>query len=146
VNGHWLPNTYYVKSKGFHLSGLIIATTWHMVSGQGFASVFLFPVGILVAIVELYRRRRWTVLFMIVVAPLAYVVAVAATRVLIDDGYYWTRWLDPPVFMLTQAFALGVAILLTGTAAWIPQRKPWRTVVMAAGIVALATCVLPLAR
>src|SRR5262249_28318052 len=53
INGHWLPNTYYLKSHGFHLSGAILANAWHIVSGQGFGAVFLFPIGILIAAIHM---------------------------------------------------------------------------------------------
>jgi hypothetical protein len=140
INGHWLPNTYYLKSHGFHLSAAILTNAWHILSGQGFGTVFLFPIGILIAIIELSRRRHWVALLISIVAPLGYVVAVAGTRELINDGYYWTRWLDPPALILTITAASGVAILLTGSMQGICERRTWRIAAITAGVLALAVC------
>jgi hypothetical protein len=146
INGHWLPNTYYVKVHAVSLSAAVVANAWDIVSGQGLATVFLFPIGLLIATVELSRRRRWVELVMMLGAPLVYAVAVAGTRPLFNEGYYWTRWLDPPALLLSAACALGVAILLTGSVAGIRERRAWRTVAVSAGVIALAVCVPRLAQ
>src|SRR5262249_48193072 len=105
-----------------------------------------FPIGILIATIELSRRRHWLGLLLLIAAPLVYALAVAGTRELINDGYYWTRWLDPPALIFTIAFALGLALLLTGSVTAFPAQRKWRLPAIAVGVVLLAVCAPRLAR
>lgn len=141
TTGHWLPNTYYIKAHRFGLTQAALANAWHIVSGSGFGTLLLFPIGILVCIGCLAWRRRWLELAILVGAPVIYLAGVAGTRELSADGYYWTRWLDPASLLLTAAFSLGFALVLSGAKMSSPPRgiatRWWGIGVMTAGALAL---------
>jgi hypothetical protein len=134
---HWLPNTYYLKAHPFQLTGAGIAGAWQIVSGQGLGSLLIFPIGIVISVVVLIRRRRAVELAFLVGAPLIYMAAVSGTRSLVNEGYYWTRWLDPASLTLTAAFALGLALVLCGSMFPPAAMRRRRTITMAIGVIAL---------
>ena len=45
---------------------------------------------------------------MLVIMPLIYLFAVAGSREVLIEGYYWTRWLDPASLVLTAAACGGI--------------------------------------
>lgn len=116
VNGHWLPTTFYMKSRSFELGWPEVGVATDIIAQHGYAAlpVFLFGLGVLVAWAVLDRRfEAAAMLWYLVLAPLAYAVGVAGSRVLSPTGYYWTRWLDPASLALEIGFCLacGLAVV-----------------------------------
>jgi hypothetical protein len=112
TSGHWLPNTYYIKAHALRPTPASLVGAWRIVGADGFGTSFLFPVGIATSTVLMIRQRRWLELIFIIAAPVLYLAGVAGTRMLVANGYYWTRWVDPASLMFTAAFALGLVSVL----------------------------------
>ncbi|MEJ2720595.1 MAG: hypothetical protein P8181_05575 [bacterium] len=145
TTGHWLPNTHYLKSHPFQLTPKALADAWQVVSSDGFASLFIFLVGVIVCALYLIGRRDVPTFGLMIVGPLVYLLGVAGTRQIFTEGYYWTRWFDPGSLLLTAAFALGYSVLLTGrfelSRLGASAARRVRVVVVAAAAVGLLVCV-----
>ena len=118
TNGHFLPNTFYLKSRPFSLDLKSLEISWNALSQHGFASLFIFPVGILFVILLFLKYRHFktkTVLLFVFITPILYLLGVVGTRQIVLQGYYWTRWIDPASLLLTIPFCMGYSFLLTGT-------------------------------
>jgi len=76
-------------------------------------------------------RRSWFLGATLLLAPVLYLFAVLSSRSFSLDGYYWTRWVDPAVIVLTFAMALGLA-LLTGAGGWLPRKRALAVLLAAA--------------
>jgi hypothetical protein len=116
VNGHWLPNTFYVKASGFALGAEQYSAAWELLSQHGFGALVILPLGVGVYLAFQLRSNdhvQRTLPLFLVMAPLAYLLAVVTTRQIRMDGYYWTRWADPASLALTVPFTIGYAIVLT---------------------------------
>lgn len=114
VTGHWLPNTFYVKARPFQLGRDELSLVSTIVTQHGYAGLSCFGAGIvgLVGWGMARRNRRSTaILWLLVLAPVLYAAAVASSRALRTDGYYWTRWIDPASLALTAAWCLAVGTL-----------------------------------
>jgi hypothetical protein len=110
ANGHWLPTTFYLKSRPFQLGWTELRVTTDIIAQHGYAALPLFGVGIALLVVWTcfeMRSAAAALLWYLVLAPLAYAGAVAGSRDLNPSGYYWTRWLDPAALSLTVAFCLA---------------------------------------
>jgi hypothetical protein len=121
VNGHPLPNTFYVKSRSFSLGlrDLLVALAVFMHYGQ---SVFFVVPGLVAAVMLLKARPRGhsrlgSTFMLLGVGPLLYTVAVAGSRALASGGYYWERWIDPASLVFTAGLCISVcAVLVPGVA------------------------------
>ena len=58
VNGHWLPNTCYIKAQPFHFGGDELRTAWQLRTGQGWASRPVFVLGWVAFVGWLVVRRE----------------------------------------------------------------------------------------
>ncbi len=117
TNGHWLPNTFYLKSRPFHIGINEINVAWQSLSQHGFASLFIFFIGIGVYILWSFIKNNnlnTLPLLLIFIGPLIYLGGVVGTRIIMLHGYYWTRWVDPAALIITVPFCIGYGILLTG--------------------------------
>ncbi len=151
TTGHWLPNTYYLKSHPFRLTQQVLIDTWRVVASHGFGSLFIFLIGVIVCTAYLMNRRQVQALVFIVVGPLIYVLGVAGTRQIVADGYYyWTRWIDPASVLLTACFALGYSVVLAGNvglqALGASSARRVRALVSVLGAIGLLLCVPSFAR
>ncbi|MBK6849692.1 MAG: hypothetical protein IPG96_19875 [Proteobacteria bacterium] len=117
VNGGWLPNTYYLKAHAFSLSASSVVTLWRLVIQHGWLGTAAGAAGMLALVGWIsagrQRERVWLAATL-GLAPGAYLLGVVGSRALRLDGYYWTRWVDPPLLVWVAASALGLAAL----AAW----------------------------
>lgn len=115
VNGHLLPNTFYMKSQPFRLEPLHIQEAVRILFQHGITGTFLLFVGLAAFLVWTHRYHRgstpWTMLFLIVY-PFVHAFAVSGSRAVDAGGYYWTRWFDPGAFLLSFAAATGMAAML----------------------------------
>jgi hypothetical protein len=150
VNGHPLPNTFYLKAEPFQLHKAQVDAAWNILTQHGIASTMLFFAGLLTVGAWVLRRHRglalWFIVFWIVF-PLVFAFAVAGSRTLDQGGYYWTRWIDPASLMLSFAAATGMAVLLSSAferAAyarifpWLKERHWGCYAVSGAGLLLLA--------
>ena len=115
TNGHWLPNTFYLKARPFHLDWHEISVAWQAVSQHGFASLLIFFIGMGAYLAWIFVRRDFiskSSLLFLIIAPVIYLIGVVSTRRVILDGYYWTRWVDPASLLLTIPFCIGYSIIL----------------------------------
>ena len=110
VTGHWLPNTYYLKGRPFHLGAAQLQLAYRALSQHGWASLWVYLFG-LAAWIALFRRgariSAGIGALVLLAAPVAYLLGVVGSRPISLEGYYWTRWLDPASLILTAAFCLG---------------------------------------
>jgi len=116
TTSHWLPNTYYVKAEPIPLSRETLLIGWEIFTSDGYSSLFIFSIGVILFLIRFYKNKNFFLTplpFFIVVAPVIYFVSVILTRLVRPDGYYWTRWFDPALLMLTVSFCIGYAGLLT---------------------------------
>jgi hypothetical protein len=124
VTGHPLPNTFYAKfASGHHrlivnLVGIFART---LPSTAGFAhgaGLLLWGWGAL-----LIFRRGWQAGLLLVVFPLLFLLAVAASRSLPQTApFYWQRYLMPSLPFVAVTLAVGAA----GAVRWTWQRS-WRS-------------------
>ncbi len=115
VNGHPLPNTFYLKAHPFRLGLAEIRTAWTILTQHGPSSTFLVVVGLGAFVAWAYRSRRGLGLFatlLFVLFPLGFAAAVAGSRSVDPEGYYWTRWIDPASLLLSVSVSIGVALLV----------------------------------
>ena len=115
ANGHWLPTTFYLKARPFRFGVDDAREAWAILAQHGFAELPIFWLAIagltVWASIGIERSRR-SVGWWLIGTPILYAVAVAASRPLSADGYYWTRWLDPASLVLTAAFGLACGLAL----------------------------------
>ena len=114
VSGHWLPNTYYVKARPFHLFPRHVDVAWQAVSQHGFASLWAYGFGLAACFLPFRRGNRVAAgicLLVLVAAPIALLLAVVGSRPMNLNGYYWTRYTDPVSLTLTAAFCLGYGMI-----------------------------------
>ncbi len=117
TNGHWLPNTFYLKAQSFNLELQDVNMAWQVLSEQGYASLPIFLIGIIVYLICFYKcnhRLKKSLFLFMLLAPIIYMIGVVATRDIILDGYYWTRWLDPVSLLMTIIFCIGYALIMVG--------------------------------
>lgn len=121
VNGGWLPNTYYLKAHAFSLSASSLGTLGRLVIQHGWLGTAAGAAGLVAAVgwvaAGRQRERSWLAATL-GLTPGAYLLGVVGSRDLRLDGYYWTRWVDPPLLVWVAASALGLAAL----AAWGIER------------------------
>ena len=116
VNGHLLPNTFYLKAEPFHLKNAQIQTAWTILTQHGPSATFLLFAGLAVFLAWMFRHPRglalWSSLFGIAF-PVIFAVAVTGSRTVDPGGYYWTRWIDPGSLVLSMTVSFGLAILIS---------------------------------
>jgi hypothetical protein len=114
TTGHPLPNTFYLKACLMPPDHTLFATAGQILTQHGMASVI--PIGLVTVLLFCRHRGRAgaPVLMLLIVLPAIYISSILVSRPFNPEGYYWTRWTDPAVLVLTPAFAMGIAILLSG--------------------------------
>ncbi len=115
VSGHWLPNTFYVKARAFHLGAAEFRTAWDAVTLHGYAVSSIFLLGLAACLVWCLLRKdnsARTMILYFLIGPVGYLFGVVGSRHMRLDGYYWTRWTDPAAMLLTVAFCVGYAALV----------------------------------
>lgn len=113
ANGHWLPTTFYMKSTSPAIGFGQLHDAWTLLGLNGPLPSTLVVVLLVVAFYFLLRRYRSPeAIILLVAAPFAFLLGVLFSRKFLTVGYYWLRWTDPPVIILTAtaAIALGMAI------------------------------------
>ncbi len=126
TNGHWLPNTFYMKAQSPQLSAKEFVLCWLLLSQHGFSSLVVFILGLAVfGLFLIFKKTNNALTFLIflVAAPIAYLLGVVATRQMNLTGYYWTRWPEPAILMLTIPFGMGIGIL----AHQVLQKQNWKS-------------------
>ena len=130
VTGHPLPNTFYIKSRAFHLGAKELAAATIALIKHGFGRLTVFLVGLGAALaycIARFQFRTAALALFLLVAPLLFVLGIAGTRILDPYGYYWTRWIDPAGLMLTMYFCLGMGAMFSDafdfvrSKAWAPR-------------------------
>ncbi|MCP4345681.1 MAG: hypothetical protein GY795_09155 [Desulfobacterales bacterium] len=137
ANGHWLPNTYYLKAQAFTFDIRKLYSGWEAVSGHGYASLFIFYIGTGVYLLWCYNNKYYMPMLFIISAPLIYFLAVSGSRQIINDGYYWTRWIDPASLVLTACFCIGWAVILTGDIGFVSDRNIILFLVIIPGVIGI---------
>ncbi|RMD87675.1 MAG: hypothetical protein D6808_01035 [Candidatus Dadabacteria bacterium] len=130
VNGHLLPNTFYAKASLNALTYGNMVATGEIFFQFGWSSS---PVLVLIVVAWCiasfmpalkpvsYRLRP--AVFFLALAPVVYIGAVAFTRPLDPRGYYWIRWLEPPILVLTGCFSIGVVHFILMLLKWDESSK-----------------------
>lgn len=115
TTGHFLPNTYYLKTRPFHLGFDEARLVWKSLFLGGLTPAWAYVPGLAACVVAciMASRKVWPFLLFIA-APLVYLCGVVGTRGIFLEGYYWTRWLDPACIMLMIPFCVGCAVILSG--------------------------------
>jgi len=119
VTGYWLPNTFYAKSEPMSISLSILQTSWQSFTLAGWPSTsIIWPV--LVSFPVFFILFRKNKLFYTVsilsFSLVAFTIAIASSRNMLLDGYYWTRWSDPANVTLGALFCIGFCQLIFSSA------------------------------
>ena len=153
TTGHFLPNTYYLKARPFHLGFDELKLAWKSLFLGGLAPVWAYVLGVAAGVVACCMGPRKVLsVGLLVAAPWVYFCAVIGSRDIFLDGYYWTRWLDPACIMLMIPFCVGSGVVLAGgwsrrRAAGLgglwPEGLRWRVGILVGlgGVVCLAAAV-----
>jgi hypothetical protein len=114
ATGHPLPTTFYVKASAVGDLSTAGRSALLAVARSGLAATPAFPLGLagFAALWWSRRREAGVPLVLLVALPIAYALAVSASRAVRLDGYYWTRWYDPPALLLCAAAAIGLSHLV----------------------------------
>lgn len=137
VTGHFLPNTFYLKSHAFSLDSAAIGVALRIFLDNGWGGFWAFAPGLAMFLFWHLHRYGWRdaqVLILSIVSPLVFMLAVAGSRSLNASGFYWTRWQDPANLLLSLPVVLGLALLLRSGARFVQKRLkavwalPWRLV------------------
>ncbi|NCD32746.1 MAG: hypothetical protein EOL87_04930 [Spartobacteria bacterium] len=116
VTHHPLPQTFYAKAVLMHWELFdFVSVFFQSLSLYGLSATPLFAVGlcgVLWMYVKECRKNAFSCIVYLIAIPLIYLIAVLFSRLIDFSGYYWTRWLDPPLQMLTIAACIGVAWLI----------------------------------
>lgn len=110
VNGHLLPNTFYLKAHRFALD---VANTKIMIEAlaqHGIAHPWILPIAC-IAFIWQGGKRCWFAGASLVLMPVLFSLGVVGSRSISLDGYYWTRWIDPAAIVLNAAAVLALGIL-----------------------------------
>lgn len=127
VSGHWLPNTYYLKAQPFALDLGRLATAWRQVAQFGWTGGIACAVGLAGFAWWLAARRDREAAWLgglLALAPATYALGVVGSREIIANGYYWSRWLDPPALVLAVTCGAGLAALAVGAKELASGRIP----------------------
>ncbi|MBP2680498.1 MAG: hypothetical protein H6Q78_361 [Candidatus Krumholzibacteriota bacterium] len=153
TTGHFLPNTFYVKAQPFALDLDRIGTAWRSIFLNGLVPWTAWIAGLVaflaVCLAAGRNRGVWRFL-LLTIPPLVYLAAVAGSRTIVFDGYYWTRWLDPAAIVLMIPFSIGIGAFIarwmstgvpdTGDAAPVPIGR-YRAIAGVAAVAVLVTSV-----
>lgn len=151
INGHPLPNTYYVKHYApmehivpnlARMLSILAALPW----SYGGAALVLLAAGIwaLVGRAPGADRAERAVRLAVVVQPFAYLLAAAwAHDLRYASGFYWYRYIYPAIPLFAVPLAAGVGIFGRAIREACLARHP--LVPREMGIAAAATAVLALA-
>lgn len=110
-NGHWLPTTFYMKSTAVEIGAVQFSTGWKVLGMNGPLPSIVMATALLLLGLLVVKRAGSGIApaLMLLAAPLAFLFGVLFSRDYLTAGYYWVRWTDPAVILLTAVtgFALG---------------------------------------
>jgi hypothetical protein len=132
ANGHWLPTTFYMKSTSIDIGSEQFISGWNLLGMNGPLPSAFVAAGLLLAL-GLVKNRGWRTvpaMLLLVAAPLAMLFGVLFSREFLAEGYYWIRWTDPAVIILSAMSAMALCSCFSYT-----QNKRLR---IAMGLAALA--------
>ncbi len=113
ATGHFMPNTYYMKTRPFQFGVGELDLAWRSLFLGGITPAWAFIPGVAACVAACCVRPRKVIsLVVFVAAPCVYLFAVMGTREVFLEGYYWTRWLDPASIMLMVPFSTGFGVVL----------------------------------
>jgi hypothetical protein len=119
VTGHPLPQTFYIKAQATAFAPLTFGRDMlRSLTLYGLPATPLFSLGILLFLWKCLRkgiRQRLPAIAFIIGLPLLYLTGVLLSRPLDFSGYYWTRWLEPPLQLLSVASVIGLACCLAAS-------------------------------
>ncbi len=120
TNGHWLPTTFYMKSSSLEIGQEPFFNAWTLLGANG-PLPSLIVIFLLLATATLLVKsdfKKIAAALLLIVAPLTYLIGVLLTREFFLVGYYWIRWTDPAVIVMTGSASLGAALLLADSRNW----------------------------
>ncbi len=119
VSDHWLPGTFYIKAEPFSMNVEKLHLLCDALTAHGYlTSLSFICIGLGSALLWALRQQTITsktLVFLNVAAAIIYALAVVASRVFSLDGYYFIRWIDPAVLLLSATCCSGVAFMLSGS-------------------------------
>ncbi|MDF7801271.1 hypothetical protein P4C99_17465 [Pontiellaceae bacterium B1224] len=119
ANGHWLPTTFYVKSTSVEIGLGQFSNAWKLLGFNGpLPSLVIAALVGFTAFLFLRRNRNFQALLLLIGAPLAFLFGVLFSRDFELVGYYWLRWTDPAVMILTATATIGLGIIWTTSNGW----------------------------
>ena len=157
VNGRLLPTTFYLKAAPFAVGPQLAGVAWKHLVQQGWGSEPWLWIGMVAFGGWLALRGGRESLFagaILILAPILYLFGVLSSRFVSLDGYYWTRWVDPAVLILTSSQAMGLCVLLRAPS-WMRGIEPiaggswpsrWRALPTLLSVVVAIGILLSLAR
>jgi hypothetical protein len=114
VNGGLLPNTFYIKAVRSKPGLNELYSLIDILQASGLLYSLIFPLGAVAMFLLLFylpAEKRGKTVLALFAFPVIYLIGVISSRAVYADGFYWTRWLDPPALMLTAFACIGLGAL-----------------------------------
>ncbi len=119
ANGHWLPTTFYMKSTSVEIGMQQFINAGKLIGHNGpLPSLVVATLIFCSFIFLLYRHKNFESILLLLAAPLAFLFGVLFSREFETSGFYWLRWTDPSVIILTASGALALGIILSASEGW----------------------------
>ena len=119
ANGRLLPTTFYMKSTPIQIGIEQFYDAWKLLGYNGPLPSLLVAVLLILATAYLLRNNRSIpIILLLIGAPLAFLFGVLFSREFETDGFYWLRWTDPTVIILTTISALALGLFFIRSNGW----------------------------
>jgi hypothetical protein len=110
ATGHPLPATFYAKSTlSYATAHVSFKNMWPILTASDYAHSFVFYITLLLGIIFCCNnnmKAQRTAFLMLFIAGIVYLLGVIGTRIIVDDGYFSRRYVNPALIVFFAWFAM----------------------------------------